>query len=168
MAKNSVNFNWSLNPLIVVMRIFGADLSEEAYRTHRWWKIGYASVFLLLNVSVQVVCVIFILKNKYAEDSNTDGHVQNTLTSEVNEIIDYANYGAYNIGGHLILLIAVRPKWNMSLKTLCRFESQLNAEYFVKLRRISYLGVILVVVWVHRLIFIIQLVMFLKNASILF
>jgi len=100
------------------------------------------------------VCVIFILKNKYDEDSNTDGHVQNTLTSEVNEIIDYANYGVYNIGGHLILLTFFRPKWNVSLKTLCRFESQLNAEYFVKLRRISYLGVILIVVLVHRLIFI--------------
>jgi hypothetical protein len=70
------------------------------------------------------------------------------ITSSWNVIIDLVNFTIQGIGGHLILLFVVRPRWTCLIDTFSRLEDQLESKFFIKLRRIALFSAISLTFWV--------------------
>ena len=149
---------WSLRPLVVFTNCIGIHLPDCAAHNfviknnRRWIKFSHALFCFLLNLVSQVGSFTFLLRSKstlgvIGQDS------LNTTTAFVNAICDYANYSIASVGSHLILLVVVRPRWEALISSFQRYEKQLEPKFYIKLRRISLLGVCFtafLVKWQHN------------------
>ena len=72
-----------------------------------------------------------------------------TSTAIWNMIIDFANYSIHGIGIHLILLTVIRVQWIDTIKTFQRLNVIFADENWIRIRKISFVGVIYVILQVR-------------------
>ena len=73
-----------------------------------------------------------------------------TTTAIWNLIIDFSNYSIHGIGIHVILLIVIRAQWIDTIKTFQRLNVIFADENWIRIRKISFVGVIYVILQVRK------------------
>jgi hypothetical protein len=148
MDSSIKNLTWSLRPLLLFTNCIGIHLpdcaahSSTIKRNQRWIKFSHTLFCFLLNVVSQVGSFVFLLRSKSTFGVIGQDNLD-TTTAFVNAICDYANYAIASVGSHLILLVVVRPRWVEVISSFQCYEKQLKREFYIKLRRVSLLGVCL-------------------------
>ena len=148
---DNLNFSCSLRPILVILRVLGVDLSndskEQGSKINFGLKGCYSLILFLFNVTAQVACFILLVFNLVGFNGNTEKNnkVEETFIFTLNMLIDYLNFGLFCILCNLLLLKSVRQRWNSLIESLHLFENQLEPQFFMKLRKISLLGAILII-----------------------
>ena len=65
-----------------------------------------------------------------------------------NTVIDYLNYAAVPVSAHLILLTVIQPRWIFVINSIQHFINLFDLSFYVKLRRLSFLGIAYVILLV--------------------
>ena len=155
---SSICWEWSIRPMIIWLHIIGVDLPDcsatsSVHRTRRWLILVYRIFWFLCHIS----CQIHILYYMYPMLLRALLHNQignfisylDTTTAIWNMIIDFANYSIHGIGIHLILLTVIRVQWIDTIKTFQRLNIIFADENWIRIRKISFVGVIYVILQVR-------------------
>ena len=143
------NLSWSLRPLLKFFSFIGIHLPDEEgnFENGKYSKLFYAGICFLFNLSSQVATLFFILKKIFFFET-TGQESLDTVTCALILAIDYTNYSLAPAICHFIALIIVRSRWIALMKSFQYLESQLEDEFYVKLRRITVVGIIFAILMV--------------------
>ena len=153
--SNLHQFNWSLRPFVIFMRCIGIYLPDGEISKSSKFKRIIQSLHMwmsfLLNFSIQTGFFLISFRSIMLGFTGIDK--LESMISKMSSVIDHTNYGFSSILGHLILLLVVRPRWNILMNCLIRLESEIEPQYFNKIRRFSIAGVCLVLFTVRLISF---------------
>lgn len=140
------SWSWSMEPLVTWIRILGInipDISTTTTSRHRWFFIFYGTLCFLINVVCQIDIICFF-NSKSVDNSSkgVDGVIDTTKTATYwNSFTDFTNYSVYSLGGHLVLLIVIQPRWAKMTQCFQRTSLIFNDENFTRLRHITVFGI---------------------------
>ncbi len=155
---SSICWEWSIRPMIIWLRIIGVDLpgcsTSSVQRNRRWLILVYRVICFLFHIFCQIHILHFmypmllraLLNNQI---DNLISSLDTSSTAIWNMIIDFANYSIHGIGIHLILLTVIRVQWIDTIKTFQRLNIIFADENWIRIRKISFVGVIYVILQVR-------------------
>lgn len=153
---SDLNLSWSFRPLLIFIRCIGIHLPSGQNincntKCHLTRKLAvHTWICLLFNFCSQVGDLYLIVEQM--STSETIGQEPlDAITSYIYVIIDYSSYALAPLLCHLILLTIVRPRWAILMKSLHFLESQLDQQFFIKLRRITIIGTAFIILLVLSL-----------------
>ena len=149
MGRHYSKFTKSLSPLLVWMCLIGIDLfgTEIIVGKKTCFIVSYNTICFLLSVAIQADVLLYLYRNLC--EYKLLGEIQlKTITSSWNTVIDLSNYAMYGVGSHFMLLVFVRPRWAGLVECFNRFENHLDDKFFIRLRRISWIGPFFILFWV--------------------
>lgn len=135
-------WSWSIHPLVIWIRILGVDIpgdvSTECSRS-RVFAFIYGLLCFLIHFAGQSD-VLYVLYLGLMHDESA--------TASWNLNIEFINYTVFAISGHLILLVIIRPRWITMMERFQRLDFSFNYEYYVRIRKLSFYGVIFIIILV--------------------
>ena len=152
MARN-LNLSSSLRPLLLFFRCIGIHFPDEekdpSLKLSKLskWKSVHAGICFVLNLSSQVATLFFIFNKIFLFEMIGQESVD-TITSATLLAIDYTNYALAPAICHFIVLTIVRPRWTVIIKSFSHLENQLVPQFYVKLRRITLVGLSFIIILV--------------------
>ena len=149
---SNLNLTWSLRPLLIFIRCIGIPLpsGENISKVKCHLNVVHTGICFLFNCCSQMGLLYFILKRISLSEVIAQ-ETLDTVTSSINIIIDYSNYALAPLLCHFILLAIVRPRWTAMITSLSCLECQLDQQFFIKLRRITIVGIGFIVLLVFVL-----------------
>ena len=152
--NSNPNFAWSMNPLLIWMKLIGIDLGtyennniriSDGYKS----KLFTASGYLLL-----VINMVFNLESVY-NSWNSDfksQYLEMSSTFFLNRAIDQTNYSIRNIAVHACLLQFLRGHWKKLWKYIEKIGHFMRNETQVyrRFRILSIVGIIYILFMVNR------------------
>ena len=164
---NKSLFEWSLKPLLVLLRCFGVPLYFEEHRPaspcaanadaaitssacsnkeRLWRKVNTAISFLLFPLSAVYLCALLATDEGLAAEDDDDeersSFVHSSLTSTVswNRYIELACSVFVIVTGHALLLVFAHGQWRHFVRLFSVMEHQLEytREDYQRFRVISY------------------------------
>jgi hypothetical protein len=146
---------WSIRPLIIWLRIIGVDLpdtSTPSTQRNRWHISVYRAFCFLLHASCQINILRYLFNTGLQVFLyQTDDLGFGTTTANWNWIIDFTNYTIHGVGIHLVLLTVIRFQWIDTMEIFQRLNAIFTEENYIGIRKISYCGVIYVIVLVRTI-----------------
>ncbi|EFX88066.1 hypothetical protein DAPPUDRAFT_311619 [Daphnia pulex] len=147
---------WSIRPLIIWLRIIGVDLpdtSTPSTQRNRWHISVYRAFCFLLHASCQINILRYLFNTGLQVFLyQTDDLGFGTTTANWNWIIDFTNYTIHGVGIHLVLLTVIRFQWIDTMEIFQRLNAIFTEENYIGIRKISYWGVIYVIVLISTLL----------------
>lgn len=143
-SQNRKSWSWSMQPLVIWIRILGIDIPNNSTTTtsrYRWFVIFYGTLCFLIHVGCQVDILYFVMSKSLQNSVEISGYSETTVTATWNTVTDFINYTIYALGGHLVLLIVIRPRWTKMTQCFQRSQLIFNEESFIRLRYITVFGV---------------------------
>lgn len=150
---NDLNFSWSLNPILIILRILGVNLQyANTSHTNCLWGTCYSIILLIFNICSQTFSLVLYIFPKIFNGNNqgTDDNkkMEETLLSFVNTIIDYSNFGLLCISSQFFLLTILRSRWKTLIEEWRVLEKQLEPQFFIQLHNISIICSIIIILLV--------------------
>ena len=154
MASDLLDLNWSLRPVNFCLRCTtGVDLQGNENK----FLISFYQFFCLLaNLVVQIFVIRLLYYDLYSVielEHNSHNHSSNNLTTTkmCNVVIDYVNWTVLEVVVHAILLLVIRPRWPQLMCPFLRLKIQIDRGFYIKLKRLSIIGVSLMILFVSCL-----------------
>ena len=156
---SSICWEWSIRPMIIWLHIIGVDLPDcsatsSVHRTRRWLILVYRIFWFLCHISCQIHILYYMypMLLRALLHNQIDNFISylDTTTAIWNLIIDFSNYSIHGIGIHVILLIVIRAQWIDTIKTFQRLNVIFADENWIRIRKISFVGVIYVILQVRK------------------
>ena len=153
-SSPTICLEWSIRPLVIWIRILGvdlpADISNSIYSCCRCGFILlriYGVICLLFRAIGEIEKCLFFLYCKKTTFERVGGvNYEWTTTATWNVIIDFTNYAVRSLGIHVMLVTVIRTRWIHFLMEISqRSTFVFTDENYVRLRRISFLGVVYVI-----------------------
>lgn len=148
-------WSWSIQPIAVWIRILGIDIPNiftKPSQRFRCFTFIYGTLCFLINVTGQGDILYFLHRQRMQNSLELLGGIHlNSTTSSWNFIIDFINYSIYSVGGHLILLVIVRPRWTAMVEYFTNAHLLFNEEHYVRVRKLSLWGIILIIILVNAM-----------------
>ena len=147
----SVNLNWSIRPLVTWLRW---TTGVDALALDSNLKISF---YQLICLSVHSIFQVFIIYHLIHDPKSVivsldPSHVK-TTTKIWNAAIDYMNWIVVALVSHVTLLAIVRTRFPILVSYFRRSTHLLDRSFYIKLRRLSILGVGGIVLLVSLFIF---------------
>lgn len=155
MESTTINcWAWSIHPLIIWLRFLGVDLpnmSTASRSNRRWLILVYSLLCLSFHATGQIDLLCYV-HAKWAPDSleQAVGSPYDTRTAKMNTIIDFTNYTIHGFGTHIILLTIIRTRWERLKQIFQRFDNVFVDQNYIRIRRMSYFGVVYTILVVRR------------------
>jgi hypothetical protein len=154
LTSEITDLDWSIGPIITLMRIIGLDLnwSMSTSTWRQWSSVFFGLIVLVANVVFEMYLMV-VLSSNISRVSNIYGWADGqSWTSSLHIFIDYANYTLHTLSVHLIVCSFSRKRWP-ELKTSVRsVQSHLKAIPFGRLRKLS-IALLLYVITTVRSVF---------------
>ena len=155
---SSICWEWSIRPMIILLRIIGVDLPgcsaiSSAQRNRRWLILVYRIFCFLCHISSRIHILhywspMLLIALFHNQTDDAISYLDSSATAKWNMIIDLANYLIHDIGIHLILLTFIRAQWVNTMEIFQRLNVIFTAENYILMRKISFGGVIYVILLV--------------------
>lgn len=150
-----LSFSWSIQPLVIWLRILGIDLipdvsrgSSSSTRLKRWTMYSYGTLCFLCHLFWQIDILYFLHVHRVRVSFEIIGG-SDTVTSLWNVIIDFSNYAIFSVGSHLLMLTVIRWRWKLMIQGIQCWRFAFNDHTYVIIRRMSCFGVIYIIVLVR-------------------
>lgn len=145
---------WSIRPLIIWLRFLGVslpDVSTFSSLCHRWVMLAYGILCFSSHAAGQInlLCYLFT-KWEPGSLEQAGGSNYDTTTAKMNSTIDFMNYTVHGFGTHIILLTIIRTKWIRLRNIFQRLEGVFVEENYIRIRNMSSLGVVAIILLVRR------------------
>jgi hypothetical protein len=148
---STISWSWSIRPLVIWIRILGVDLPDISNSlTRRYqWRLWIYGVICFFSHAIGELDIIYFLHYKSRACFERAGGVNyGTTTATWNTIIDYTNYAVHALAIHTVLVTVIRMRWIDLTEIFHRSSLVFTDENYVRLRRMSFFGVIYVILLV--------------------
>jgi hypothetical protein len=146
---STICWAWSIRPLVIWLRVIGVDFSVLSISSiRRWLILVYRAFCFLLHFSCQINNLHFGYNTLLVEEHN---HFGSTTTSTWNTFIDFINYFVHGVGIHIMLLTVIRTRWINMMDIFQRLHDIFTEENYIRIRKLSYWGIIYVILVVRIL-----------------
>lgn len=151
-------WTWSIYPLVFLAQLVGVDLVQTHLTTtsrHRQkWIICFRVFCILLNFVVYVGSIILLYYelDQLALYFSVEGEIV-TKTYLWNTSIDGFSFFMGGFGCHLILIMVIRNQWPCLVNAFRKSEPLLDEKFYLRLRRLSLIGVAYIFVEVRYFYF---------------
>ena len=148
MVPTNFDLNWSFQPISVWLHLTtGINLWSSRISESKKKKC-YQLFCLLFNVVIQLFVTWHMFHNLKSVTKSSTVCESVTETQMWNTVIDYLNYAAVPVSAHLILLTVIQPRWIFVINSIQHFINLFDLSFYVKLRRLSFLGIAYVILLV--------------------
>ena len=133
------SFEWSLQPLLTWLNIFGLNLRCEAHSNfHDVVLIFFGILMLALNIGCNAFQMYLTYIEITAPVSNATGEDSNRAGS-TSLVISGGSFAFMAIGAHLSLFFVAHLRWNHLWENLLELQKNLNIPetFYKKLRYLS-------------------------------
>ena len=139
LTSETTDLDWSIRPIITIMRIIGLDLnwSTSTSTWRRWSSVFFGLLVLVVNVVIEMYLMVVLSSNISFVSNMYDWTDGQSWTSSLHTFIDYANYTLHSLSVHLIACSFSRRRWPKLIASVQSVQSHLKAIPFGRLRKLS-------------------------------
>ena len=161
MVLSNIDLDWSFRPLTSWLKFTtGIHLQDQ----NNNGKIRFRQLFCLM---LSIISQIFLIRQFFYDIVPAVQFLKPndrlTMTRMWNVAIDYINWTVVSLSTHFLLFFIVRPRWSNLMCLYRRSTALFGLQFYTDLRRLSFLGVSYVFLFVSLYKFFKFLFRFLKK-----
>jgi hypothetical protein len=147
--SESMDLNFMLSPFFCWMEVFGVRPCPPKGSKFRWfcWFLYRWGCFLL-TIAVITIDILYLKWNAKDIVASLSMSQHPTKTFSWNVYIDYVNTMVHIVSTHLFLFLILFKNWNGLQDVLHQLRNYWNLEYQVKVRKMSIVAIIYIIILV--------------------